>query len=142
MKDLGTEVIKKVIWLKDLFGDLKVIQKNIEVFCDNQSAIFFVKNQTYHARTKHIDVKYYHVREITKSGSVLLKKINTKDNPSDMLINIISRIKFQHCKKSNTFFIFHLKTPKNLLILFTLHMTLPTFKIVLRINIMQQSKWW
>ncbi|KAK9215025.1 hypothetical protein WN944_007028 [Citrus x changshan-huyou] len=81
----ATEAVKEAIWLKGLLGDLGVIQENIAVFCDNQSAIFLAKNQTYHARTKHIDVKYHYVREIIESGVVLLRKIDTKDNPSDML---------------------------------------------------------
>ncbi|KAH9677438.1 Timeless family protein [Citrus sinensis] len=56
-------------------------------------------HQTYHARTKHIDVKYHYVREIIEVGDVLLKKIYTKDNPSNMLTNVISGVKFQHCLK-------------------------------------------
>ncbi|KAH9754532.1 Integrase catalytic domain-containing protein [Citrus sinensis] len=81
----ATEAVKEAIWLKALLDDLGVIQENIAVFCDNQSAIFLAKNQTYHARTKHIDVKYHYKREIIESGVVLLRKIDTKDNPSDML---------------------------------------------------------
>ena len=96
---VATEVVKEAIWLKGLLGDFGVIQENIAVFCDNQSAIFLVNNQTYHARTKHIDVKYHYVREIIKGGDVLLKKIDTKDNPSDMLTKVVSGVKFQHCLK-------------------------------------------
>ncbi|KAH9754792.1 Integrase catalytic domain-containing protein [Citrus sinensis] len=95
----ATEAVKEAIWLKGLLGDLGVIQENIAVFCDNQSAIFLAKNQTYHARTKHIDVKYHYVREIIEGGDVLLKKIGTKDNPSDMLTKVVSRVKFQHYLK-------------------------------------------
>ncbi|KAH9650850.1 Integrase catalytic domain-containing protein [Citrus sinensis] len=69
-------------------GDLGVIQENITVFCDNQSVIFLAKNQTYHAWTKHIDVKYHYVKEIIESDVVLLRKIDTKDNPSDMMTEI------------------------------------------------------
>ncbi|KAH9669162.1 Integrase catalytic domain-containing protein [Citrus sinensis] len=92
-----TEAVKEAIWLKGLLGDLGVIQETIAIFYDNQSAIFLAKNQTYHARTKHIDVKYHYVREIIEGGDVLLTKINTKDNPPDMLTKVISGIKFQHC---------------------------------------------
>ncbi|KAH9753759.1 hypothetical protein KPL71_015193 [Citrus sinensis] len=95
----ATEAVKEAIWLKGLLGDLGVIQENIAVFYDNQSVIFLAKNQTYHSRTKHIDVKYHYVREISEGGDVLLKKINTKDNPSEMLTNVISGVKFQHCLK-------------------------------------------
>ena len=61
--------------------------------------IFLAKNQTYYARTKHIDVKYHYVREIIEGGDVLLKKIDTKDNPSDMLTKIVYGVKFQHYLK-------------------------------------------
>ena len=94
-----TEAVKEAIWLRGLLGDFGNIQKNIKVFCDNQSVIFLAKNQTYHSRTKHIDVKYHCVREIIESSDVLLKKINIRDNPSDMLTKVISGIKFQHCLK-------------------------------------------
>ena len=95
----ATEAVKEAIWLKGLLSDLGVIQENIAVFCDNQSAIFLAKNLTYHARTKHIDVKYHYVREIIESSVVLLRKIDTKDNPSDMLMKVVSGVKFLHCLK-------------------------------------------
>ncbi|KAH9793742.1 Integrase catalytic domain-containing protein [Citrus sinensis] len=95
----ATEAVKEAIWLKSLLSDLGVIQENIAVFCDNQSAIFLAKNQIYHARTKHIDVKYHYVREIIECGNVLLKKIDTKDNPLDMLTKVVSGVNFQHCLK-------------------------------------------
>ena len=69
-----TEAVKEAIWLKGLLGDLGVIQENIEVFYDNQNAIFLVKKQTYHAQTKHIDVKCHYVREVIENGIMLLKK--------------------------------------------------------------------
>ena len=102
-----TEAVKEVIWLRGLLSDLRVIQKNIEVFCDNQSAIFLAKNPTYHARTKHIDVKYHYVREVIKGSDVLLKKMDTKDNPSDILTNVIFGVKFQYCLKLIQIFRMH-----------------------------------
>ncbi|XP_052293978.1 secreted RxLR effector protein 161-like [Citrus sinensis] len=39
----ATEAVKEAIWLRGLLGDFGKIQKNIEVFCDNQSTIFFPK---------------------------------------------------------------------------------------------------
>ena len=49
-------------------------------------AIYLAKNQDYHAQTKHIDVKFYFVHEILDEGDIEPKKINTKDNPTNMLI--------------------------------------------------------
>ena len=42
------------------------------MFCDIQSAIHLTKNQVYHARMKHIDVRYHFVQEIIEEGGVLV----------------------------------------------------------------------
>ena len=67
------------------------------MFCDSQSAIHLAKNQVYHARTKHIDVRYHFVREIIEEGGFLVQKIKTDDNPADMLTKVVTMIKFNHC---------------------------------------------
>jgi len=56
------------------------------------------KNQVYHARTNHIDVKFHFVREILNESDLVIEKIHTKENPTDMLIKIILGAKFSHCK--------------------------------------------
>ena len=92
-----TEAVKEVIWLQGLLDDLGVGQKQVTLFCDSQSAIHLAKNQVYHAQTKHIDVRYHFVREIIEEGGVLVQKIKTDDNPSDMLTKVVTSIKFNHC---------------------------------------------
>ena len=67
------------------------------MFCDSQSAIHLAKNQVYHARTKHIDVRYHFVREIIEEDGDLVQKIKTDDNPADMLTKVVTTIKFNHC---------------------------------------------
>ena len=92
-----TEAVKEAIWLQGLLDDLGVGQKQIIVFCDSQSAIHLAKNQVYHARTRHIDVRYHFVREIIEEGGVLVQKIKTDDNLADMLTKVVTPIKFNHC---------------------------------------------
>ena len=92
-----TEAVKEAIWLQGLLDDLGVGQKHVTVFCDSQSAIHLAKNQVYHARTKHIDVRYHSVREIIEEGGVLVQKIKTDDNLADMLTKVVTTIKFNHC---------------------------------------------
>ena len=67
------------------------------MFCDSQSAIHLAKNQVYHARTKHIDVRYHFMREIIEEGGVLVQKIKTDDNPADMLTKVVTTIKSNYC---------------------------------------------
>ena len=91
------EAIKEVIWIHGLIRDLGVDQKQVEVHCDSQSAIYLAKYQVHHARTKHIDVRYHFVREIVGEGEIILQKIPTKDNPADMLTKVVGVAKFVHC---------------------------------------------
>ncbi|KAE8684117.1 hypothetical protein F3Y22_tig00111151pilonHSYRG00072 [Hibiscus syriacus] len=83
-----TEAVKEAIWLQGLLGELGIEQKHIKVHCDSQSAIHLAKNQVYHARTKHIDVRYHFVREILEEGGVIIQKIRTTENPADMLTKV------------------------------------------------------
>ncbi|KAF3680912.1 hypothetical protein FXO38_02042 [Capsicum annuum] len=79
-----TKAFKEVIWLKGLFGELRKDLQITTVFCDNQSAIFLTKDQMFHERTKHIDIRYHFVSEIIGRGSeiyqeILVKRLSVKD---------------------------------------------------------------
>ena len=93
-----TKAVKDGIWLQGLMDDLGIEQDFSRVHCDSMSAIYLAKNQVYHARMKHIDVKYHFVRDVLEDGDIEVKKIHTKDNPTYMLIKVISEVKFNHCK--------------------------------------------
>jgi len=56
--------------------------------CDNSSAIQLSKNQVYHERTKHIDVKLHFIREEITRGSVKVMKISTDQNPFDIITKV------------------------------------------------------
>ena len=91
-----TEAVKEAIWLQGLLSELEMEQKHIKVHCDSQSAIHLSKNQVYHARTKHIDVRYHVVREILEEGGVIIQKIRTTKNPADMITKVVTTVKFKH----------------------------------------------
>ena len=92
-----TEAVKEAIWLRGLLGELSLRQGLTTVHCDSQSAIHLTKNQMYHERTKHIDVRYHFIREIIGQGQIAVKKIGTEDNPADMFTKPLPRLKFKHC---------------------------------------------
>ena len=57
--------------------------------CDSMSVIHLAKNQVYHARTKHIDVKYHFVWDVLEDGYIEVKKIRIKDNLTDMFTKVV-----------------------------------------------------
>jgi len=94
-----TEAMKEAIWLQGLLDDLRIDQDPLKINCDSMSAIYLAKNQVYHARTKHIDVRFHIFWEILDEGDIELQKIHTKENPANMLTKVISGVKFAHCKE-------------------------------------------
>ncbi|KAG8473168.1 hypothetical protein CXB51_035114 [Gossypium anomalum] len=92
-----TEACKEVIWLKGLFSELNEDLQISTVFCDSQSVIFLTKDQMFHERTKHIDVRYHFVRDIIARGDIVLSKISSHENPADMMTKSLLITKFEHC---------------------------------------------
>jgi len=90
--------VKEAIWLQDLMDDLGIEQDFLKVNYDSMSIIYLAKNQVYHVRKKHIDVRYHFLREILEDGDIELKKIHTKNNLADMLTKVVPGVKFNHCK--------------------------------------------
>ena len=80
-----------------MVNELGLTQDTLVVFCDSQSAIHLTKNNRYHDKTKHIDVRYHFIREIIVIGKVVVEKIHTSENPADMFTKPLPNAKFQHC---------------------------------------------
>ena len=58
---------------------------------------YLAKNQVYHVRTKHIDVRIHKIRELIATGELLLKKNHTSENAANILMKPITKDKFKHC---------------------------------------------
>lgn len=54
------------------------------VFCDNNSAIKLSKNPVLHGRSKHIDVKYYFLRDLSNDGTIKLGYCRSEDQVADI----------------------------------------------------------
>lgn len=67
---------------------------NMYLHCDSSSAIQLAKKLVYHLRTKYISVRFHFIRGILDEGDIFLRKIDTADNPIDMLTKVISGVKF------------------------------------------------
>ncbi|KAG8503781.1 hypothetical protein CXB51_001898 [Gossypium anomalum] len=91
-----TEACKEAIWLKGLFSELNEDLQISTVFCDSQSVIFLTKDQMFHERTKHIDIRYHFVRDIIARGDIVVCKIITYENPADMMTKSLPITKFEH----------------------------------------------
>ena len=56
-----------------------------------------MKHKIYHERTNHIHIRYHFIREIKV---IEINKIDTADNPVNMLTKFVTLHKFEHCLES------------------------------------------
>ena len=91
------EGVKEAIWLRGLVNELGLTQKVLTMFCDSQSVIHLTKNNRYHDKTKHINIKHHFIRDVVVVGEIMVEKIHTSDNPADMLTKPLPITKFEHC---------------------------------------------
>ena len=81
-----SSVVAEVVWLKGLLKELNVaITTPVQLYCDSKAAIQIAANPIFHKRTKHIEIDCHFVRERIKSGLILPRYINTKQQPADLL---------------------------------------------------------
>ncbi|KAK4409816.1 Retrovirus-related Pol polyprotein from transposon TNT 1-94 [Sesamum angolense] len=86
-----TEAFKEAIWLKGILTEIGFLNKKVTIFSDSQSSIQLCKNPVFHDRTKHIDVRYHFIRDIVGKEIINLEKINSENNPADMVYVILCR---------------------------------------------------
>ena len=64
------------------------------LFQDNQSTIKLLTDESNHAKTKHIDVRFHFIRELITNGVVVPEYLPTSDMPSDLLTKPLPRSTF------------------------------------------------
>lgn len=74
------------VWMKRVLDKLgHSHSKCITIFCDNSSAIKLSRNPVLHGRSKHIDVRFHFLRDLTKDGKVKLVHCGSKDQVADIM---------------------------------------------------------
>jgi hypothetical protein len=65
---------------------------------DNQGCIALAKNPVYHARTKHIDVRYHFVRERVEADEITMEYCPTREQLADALTKPLQGDAFVRCR--------------------------------------------
>ena len=67
--------------------------------CDSQSAIMLAKNPVFHAKTKHIVIKYHFIQDVLEDKQMQLVKVHTTKNPTNLLTKGLLSESFAHCRE-------------------------------------------
>ncbi|GBE78839.1 hypothetical protein SCP_0200360 [Sparassis crispa] len=96
-----THTSKEALWLRsfviELFGDP---EHPIPLRSDNQSAIALSKDDHFHARTKHIDIRFHFIRYAIADGKINLSYCPTEDMTADILTKALPSMKSKHFASS------------------------------------------
>ena len=88
----ATEATKEVIWLKRLFSDVMKLKHTTVLQVDNSAAVKLAQNPGFHRCTKHIDVKYFFVREKVVDGSIDICQISTEQQVADIMTKPFDKV--------------------------------------------------
>ena len=86
------------VWMERLVSSIITgidTSKGIVIFEDNQSAIGMSEHQSYHGRTKHVDIKYHFIREQVAANRVRLRYCKSCDMIADILTKALCGPQFK-----------------------------------------------
>jgi len=84
-----TAAAQEAIWLQTLLAEFGFPQVPTTIFEDNQACIALAKNPQNHKRTKHIQVRYFFIRQHLENGLLDLKYCSTLQQLADPFTKIL-----------------------------------------------------
>lgn len=76
----------QAVWMRRILEKLNHVQDGCTtVLCDNSSTIKLSKNPVMHGRSKHIDVLFHFLHDLTQNGVVELVHCGTQDQVADLM---------------------------------------------------------
>ena len=85
----------EISWLRSLFKDLGVSLTTPLIWCNNINSISLASNPVFHARTKHLEVDYHHVRDKVVRKELDVSYICTTDQVADVFTKGLSSARFK-----------------------------------------------
>lgn len=94
-----THAAKEAPWLRYILADIihpDVAKHPLALYCDNRSAIALTKDNAFHPRTKHIDIRFHFIREAVEDNKLSLEHLRTEDMPADLFTKALPRPRLEH----------------------------------------------
>lgn len=91
-----SECSRIVLYLRNLLTEIQALNSNspVSIFCDNQTAVGQVNQDTISPRIRHIDIKYHFVRKLTNNKQISVKWIPAEQQRADGLTKALPNYKF------------------------------------------------
>ena len=84
---------QEAVWLRLLLSNIGFELRATTIYEDNQGCIALAMHPVFHARTKHIDIKFHFLRRKVEEGVIALKYELTGENIADGLMEALGMTK-------------------------------------------------
>ncbi|GJV30641.1 retrovirus-related pol polyprotein from transposon TNT 1-94 [Tanacetum coccineum] len=81
----------QILWMRSQLTDYGFGFNKIPMYCDNKSAIALCCNNVQHSRSKHIDIRFYFIKEHVENGVIELYFVNMKYQLVDIFTKALGR---------------------------------------------------
>jgi hypothetical protein len=90
-------VLQEVIWIKSILCEIlgqNSVSQTPTVYTDNQAARSISRDDAFHQRTKHIDIKHHFIRQHVRDGTALVIWTPSNKQTADILTKPLGSVKF------------------------------------------------
>jgi hypothetical protein len=85
---------QEIVWMRSFLGKLGYsFDAPSLLLVDNQSAIQVARNPEHHRRMKHLDLRFFWLRDMVNSGVIAVRYIPTVDIAADPFTKVLARVK-------------------------------------------------
>ena len=94
-------VTKEIVWVKRLLDEIgHKIEKPINLYVDNLSAIQLANHPTLSRSTKHIEVKFDFIRDKVDSKEIIISYVHSDEQLADLLAKVLPKDRYNKLKNS------------------------------------------
>jgi hypothetical protein len=101
-----SDAAKHLLWMRRMINLLTQtsmeaadVITDMDLFNDNNGAVFLSQESAINQRSKHIDIRYHFIRDLVKNKKIQTRHIDTKSMPADMLTKNAGAIVIDRCRK-------------------------------------------
>lgn len=95
----ATSAACQALWLQDLLKEVMgQEQKTYVLKVDNKSAIALMKDPVFHGKSKHIETKYYFIRDCIDKGKIQVEFVSSNLQRADIMTKALPRMKFSEMR--------------------------------------------
>ena len=85
---------QEILWLRNLLSEFGYEHSSAsKLRIDNLSALSVAKNPEHHGRMKHLDLRFYWLRDEVAKGRIEVVHLRTSDMPADILTKSLAKPK-------------------------------------------------